>query len=342
MKRFGLIEIFFIIVGKAKQQTPVIDVERSSTNSSISTNAVLEIVDKLRREARRESMRKNYYSVWKNFNQFHLKLDIKPSSWEERITLYAGYLIDQNKKATTVKSYISAIKAVLLEIDVEVNENRYLLSSLTKACRYVNAKVRTRLPIYKELLQVILNSTNEYFLNINQPYLACFYKAIFAVSYYGLLRVGEVTTGSHPIAARNVHIATNKDKILFILFTSKTHWMDEKPQLVKISGSNKKKSKKSKLSCPFELLRNYLTQRKSYKTIEEPFFVFRDRTPVKPMNVTTVLKDILRKNNFNESLYSMHSFRTGRASDLLKAGVSVETIKKLGRWKSNSVYKYLR
>ena len=89
----------FCISAKKTKRTPEITSDKSSTNSSISTNAVLDIVEKLRLEARRKSTRKNYYSVWKNFNQFYLKLDIKPESWEERIILYAGYLIDQNKKS---------------------------------------------------------------------------------------------------------------------------------------------------------------------------------------------------------------------------------------------------
>ena len=37
-----------------------------------------------------------------------------------------------------------------------------------------------------------------------------------------------------------------------------------------------------------------------------------------------------------------HGLRAGRAVDLLRMGVSFETIKKLGHWKSNIVYEYLR
>ena len=36
----------------------------------------------------------------------------------------------------------------------------------------------------------------------------------------------------------------------------------------------------------------------------------------------------------------MHGIRLGHVTDLLNLGVSVETIKKLGRWKSNAVYVY--
>ena len=94
--------------------------------------------------------------------------------------------------------------------------------------------------------------------------------------------------------------------------------------------------------CPFEILRKYLKLRKEYKSENEPFFVFSDRSPVSPDNVRTVLKRVLEINNYNVNEFTFHMLRAGRATDLLKAGVSVETIKKLGRWTSNCIYTYLR
>ena len=241
-----------------------------------------------------------------------------------------------------MKSYVSAIRAILAEIDIEINENHYLLTSLTKACRYKNNRVITRVPIHVGMLKIILRSINNYFSENNQNYLRVLYKAIFAISYYGLFRIGELTTGSHPVAARDVHIGLNKNKLLFILRTSKTHWKDVKPQTVKISSTNTKKNRNNSEFCPYAISREYLKHHKPYKTNAEPFFVFSDRSPVAPHHVRTVFKRILEINNFDLTLYTLHSFRVGRASDLLKGGFSVETIKKLGRWKSNSVYAYLR
>ena len=152
-----------------------------------------------------------------------------------------------------------------------------------------------------------------------------------------------MTTGTHPIAARDVHIGENKNKILFVLRTSKTHWKDVDPQTVKICStqSNNKNNKTNKL-CPYSLLREYLKIRKPYKTNHEPFFVFADRSPVTSNAKRIVFKKILQLENFDTEVYNLHSFRIGRACDLLKGGIPVEVIKKLGRWKSNIVYKYLR
>ena len=46
-----------------------------------------------------------------------------------------------------------------------------------------------------------------------QLYLEFLYKTIFAISYYGMMRVGEVTQSLHVLFAKNIHIATNKDKL---------------------------------------------------------------------------------------------------------------------------------
>ena len=97
------------------------------------------------------------------FNQFFIKLDVKPDAWEQRLVLFAGFLAGQNKKATTIKSYVSAIKAVLLNIDVEINEDRFLLNSITRACSYRNDVARTKLPIHKGLLKLLLQELGRMF-----------------------------------------------------------------------------------------------------------------------------------------------------------------------------------
>ena len=74
-----------------------------------------------------------YYTVWRQFNQFFLRLDVRPGNWEERLTLFVGHLIQQDLKSNTIKSYISAIKSVLRDDRVILNTDQYLLASLTKA-----------------------------------------------------------------------------------------------------------------------------------------------------------------------------------------------------------------
>ena len=77
-------------------------------------------------------------------------------------------------------------------------------------------------------------------------------------------------------------------------------------------------------------------------TDTEPFFVFSDRTPVTPKQMGSCLKIVLKKAGFDQKLYGTHSLRAGQTCDLCKLGISVENIKKLGRWKSNAIFRYLK
>ena len=277
-----------------------------------------------------------YYNVWKNFNSFFIRLDNKPTDWEDRLVLYVGFLIDNNRKSATIKSYISAIKLVLLENDNELNEDRFLLNSLTRACKLKNDFVKNRFPIRRMLLDVVLQETSKYFEQEGQVYLSCLYRAIFASAYYRLLRIGEVTSGDHPVLAKDVRVGENKEKLLFILRSSKTYEKSKKPQLVKISGAIKMKK-----FCPFRFIQEFIAIRPCRKTNTEVFYIFRDRSPVRPHHARRILKLMLSIAGFKPQLYDTHSLRIRHCVDLLQMGISVETIKKLGRWKSNCIFTYL-
>ena len=187
-----------------------------STSSRLSTRDILQIVDQLQMHQHRDSTRKNYYTVWKLFNEFFIRLDVKPSAWEHRLTLFVGYLINSNKKST-VRSYISAIKAVLKMNKIKIQEDQYLLTSLTRACKLKNDTVKNRLPISKSMLSVLLRTAKNHFDVMGQPFLSTLYSTILLTMYLGMFRVSEVTSGAHPVLDRDVHIGKNKKKFLFVL-----------------------------------------------------------------------------------------------------------------------------
>ena len=114
---------------------------RTSTNSSISTREIQEIIEHLRYKKHRDTTQHTYYNVWKLLNKFFLQLDKRPSTWEEHLTLFVGYLIQNDKQSSTIRSYISAIRSVLRDMNVRLHENTFLLTSLTKACKLVNDRV---------------------------------------------------------------------------------------------------------------------------------------------------------------------------------------------------------
>ena len=188
----------------------------ASTNSQLSTIEISGIVEQLKHNQHRNSTKCCYYTVWKLFNEFFVKLDLKPSNWEDRLMLFVGYLVQNNKQSSTVKSYVLAIKAVLKMNGTKIAEDAYLLLSLVRACKLCNDKIRARLPIHKNVLRIILEMTEMYFLGKNQPYCSSLYRTLFSMAYFGLFRVCELTASDHQIQARDVHVGYNKKKILFV------------------------------------------------------------------------------------------------------------------------------
>ena len=241
------------------------------------------IVENLRMQQHRDSTKNNYYAVWKLFNQFLIHLDKLPKAWEDRLSLFIGYLIHNNKQSSTVRSYISAIKTTLKANSINISEDSYLLASLTRACKLKNDRVKTRLPIQKGMLSVLLRKVQSHFGS--QPYLALLYTSLFSTIYFGLFRISEMVSTEHAVKACDVHVGSNKRKFLFVLHTSKTHNQGSTPQMIKISSSDNRLNKthsSAQLPCPFELLHNYSQMHSGYSSPTEHYFIFSDGAPVTP------------------------------------------------------------
>ena len=315
-----------------------------SGSSTIPTGHMELIVQKLLGQQNRRSTVRTYVNIWRQFNNFVLSLDQKPPSWEARTTLYIAYLIDNGRQSASIKTYVSAIKKLLVMDGYKWKDNEVLLNSLTKACRMINDRVKTRLPIQCGFLEMILFEVGRHFAQDGQYYLEWLYKALFTLCYYGMMRIGEVTESPHVLKARNVHIATNKDKLLVVLYTSKTHGLGQRPQKIKITSNRREQSGQysHRHFCPFEVLRKFIKMRGGYSCEQEQFFVFRGGNPVKPAQATKVLKLVIDKLGLNSKLYSMHSFHIGRTIDLIKYNYPLEVVQRMGRWKSNAVLHYIR
>lgn len=299
------------------------------------------VKDKIKSLKVRQSTRKWYYNRWKAFNKFLIKFDSIPETWEDRILIYATHLVNHKKKLPTVKSYLSAIRFILFEDGVTLHENKLELGAILQACKLMNSKLYIRLPIQFKLWNALMRKATTLFeQDRGQLYLAKLFRAMMAISYFGLLRVGEMTKGTHQIKARDITYSKNKRKIVVFLHSSKTHTVNDMPQRVEIRqipqlGEN----------CPVKCIREYLTLRGvSSENEQEPLFVHLDKKPISAEIYRKALRTLLDKVGVASQLYDCHSMRQGRARDLQELGFSVLQICEIGRWspKSNTVYLYIR
>lgn len=158
------------------------------------------------------------------------------------------------------------------------------------------------------MLNIILKQTNAHFNNLGQFYLVSMYTALFSTTYFGLFRVGELADSEHSVKTCDVHIGTNKNKVLFVLRSSKTHCKSMEPQIIKIcSNSNRSARRNDSHLCPFYLLRVYLSKRSNYKSLQENFFIFKDGSPVRSYIFRQTLKDMIKLAGFGPYYYSTHS-----------------------------------
>jgi hypothetical protein len=72
-----------------------------------------------------------------------------------------------------------------------------------------------------------------------------------------------------------------------------------------------------------------------------PLFQFRSSSPVTHNFVSTNLANILEFIGLNSKHYKHHSFHIGGATRLANLGFSETYIRKIGRWKSNAIQRYI-
>ena len=299
------------------------------------------VLEKLKQKKNRDSTKAIYHNAWRNFNHFMLRLDKRPKFWEERVQLFCAYLVEKGTQSSMLKTYVSAIKSVLKDDNYKWDDNKVLLSSITRGCRVINDKIQYRLPLKLSLLEMILFEIGRLWDGV-QPYLELMYRTLFGISYYGLMRVGEVTKSNHVLKGKDVHIGTNKEKILLVLHSSKTHSPSNLPQEIKITSNNLGDMGKSRNFCPFVLIRQYMKVRGNYKSAKEQFFIFADGLEVSAAQARRTLKTLLARLNTDPTHFNFHLLRIRRLCDLYRWGYSVERIMKIGRWKSSAIYRYLR
>ena len=341
MKKFGNQKSNNFFVGQRRSARS--ESSRCSQSSKISIDYVNNILDRLGAKQTRDSTAKAYLCVWRQLNKFIISLDTKGKllSWEERTALFGAYLVHKGCQSSTLKSYFSAIKHVLRQDGYPWDDNKALLSSLAKNCKLENDRVKIRLPIQKGLFEMLLFEIQRYYSV--QPFLETMYKAVFALAYYGMLRAGILELGDHTLKASNIHVSDHKNRVMLVLYSSKTHGKESRPQKIRIAAQPLESHSRgqNRNFCPVKLVVKYLKIRGEYYDNKEQLFIFRDNSPLKPTQFRTFLRLLLDRLSLDSSLYDVHSFRIGRTCDLYKFGYNLEQIKVWGCWRSNAVYRYL-
>lgn len=307
--------------------------------AKISLHLFKRVVDRLQNSDVEWSTKTMYYRVWCLFNRFLLCFDDLPTSWEEKLVLFAAFNVEIGNAPATISSYMSAIRYMLRHDGINISNVSCKLASIIRACKVNNDEVSVRRPIRKNLLKLIMQAVERRFLKKGQVFLAKLYKAMLTAGYYGYLRVGEMTKGRHNIQEQDMAIALNKSKAVLLIRSSKTQKRSAKPAKIEIKPDQDDKEGRFH---PIRILQEYCNVKNSKGIKGRTFFTLMDGSEVSSGMFRGMLRRALKDNKLEKHLYNSHSLRSGRATDKFRWGIHVEKIKREGRWASNAVYKYFK
>lgn len=172
--------------------------------------------------------------------------------------------------------------------------------------------VNDKMPLTPEILQILGEKSEKENLDDIQ------FMAISSLCFYGFLRINEC------MSLLIDDIAFENDRIILTIRVSKT---DQTGVRTNVYIHRSEKNYSPFIWVPLHLQKNGTTaDRKIFSWSSQTF--------------RTHLKKVLSTVIANTVQFSTHSFRKGAATAASNAGISLDLIKSMGRWKSTCFFKY--
>ena len=248
----------------------------------------------------------------------------------DQVATYVAYLHDEGYAPTSIISYTSALGYIHRLRGHSDPTSSVLVQKLLAGAVKLTPPTPPRLPITLVILHRLLKAVD---IHINHYYHKPLLKAMFLISFYGLMRMGEVSMYKHGLVPLQMdQLQISKDKLVISIthfkYNSKLTPVDiifprhQDPQF-----------------CPVVHLSTYLLLRGFQPG---PIFAYPSLAPVHRSFYSGKLCFLLKSIGCDVSRYQSHSFRIGGASYFAELGYTDSQIRLLGRWETNSFIKYIR
>lgn len=286
-----------------------------------------------------EDTKKSYNRIWLDFLNFcNTFLSISEASLPitvATLSLYMAYLHEKGFAASTLYTYNSAIAYFHKIRGLHDPYNSFYIGKLLQGAKRLRPSKENRLPITLAILHRLVTALDH---TCSTTYNQILFKCMFLTAFYGLLRIGEITTNTingkntkHCLHLSDIEQATIGFRIKF---QSYKHCKPHSVMSVVISPQP------LHTYCPVHHLSNYLRSRGGRTS--DILFVTKSGEPVSRSQFSEVLNRSLLFCGLPLNRFKGHSFRIGAATWLMQSGKSDAQIRNLGRWHSNAFLKYIR
>ena len=227
---------------------------------------------------------------------------------------------------STIQTIVTAISHYYNLHSLENPTDHQAIKSLLKKYKKHSCK-REQLPITHKILLKLLAEIESG--PIESYYKHAFY-IVYYLMYYLALRVSEISDYSnnfnHAIRLDDVTINHSKEQISIRLVT---HKHSTKTTIYDVNCTEKF----------FKIFNSYMSMR---GTQTGPLMIHKNGKAFTRNFIIKQLKKDLLKSGINANLYSSHSFRSGRTTDLAAKGYSDRQLAAMGRWSSHAFLAYIK
>ncbi|SPO32026.1 uncharacterized protein UTRI_02583 [Ustilago trichophora] len=237
-----------------------------------------------------------------------------------------------SKSHNTLKSNLSALKSA--HIDLGLSTAAFADERLERVVRGFKRLVgaplpAAKLPITLPLLRKLVHALHKV---CSSQHNRRMFRAAFCLAFACFLRAGELTweaQGPNVLTVAAVSFAHDFSHATVTLPASKT---DPFQQGATLTAPAVKLS-----TCAVSALRVICHGREPH----EPLFTLEGRQPFTRASFAATLRRCLEACGISPALYSGHSFRRGAATWAASNGVDADTIRGLGRWRSDCFRRYV-
>ena len=247
-----------------------------------------------------------------------------------QVSMFVAYLHKEGYSPSSIVSYTSSLGYTHRLMGYIDPTSSKIVQKLIAGALKVNPPAPPRLPITIVILNRLLQAVD---IHINHYYHRPLLKAMFVTSFFGLMRMGEVTMSKHGMVPLQMdQLQLTQDKIIISISEFKHNSKLEPVDI--IFPRNQDES-----MCPVVLMSSYLILRGFQ---QGPIFAYPSLAPIKRSFFYSKLGFLLRSIGCDVDRYQSHSFRIGGASYFAQLGYTDSQIRLLGRWDSNAFIRYIR